>query len=386
MGIVHFEFRKSQSKKLASMGLGTLSCIIRVNGTEAKPFSLTTIGNLQKEAFNSKTKEIIGDVQKTEMLRQMESGLLRLHNLYPDFTADQLKGIHQQGRQHQSPLLLDLYAQFFEEFELIHDNEESIRTYRLNETAMKKYLAHLKRPNYTTNEVNEAFLIDFQIYLKSVCRNFPITIAKRSRFLKRVLSWAVSKGILDKNPLQYIRFPIGKYKEQVILDMDELRKIEDLQTTNPTLCKVKALFLFQCYTGLSDTDMRTFDYQKNVKFIDEVESIVGNRNKTNVAYVLPFLPKAKAIYEENGSKLPLIKQQPYNRFLKELGALAGIDKVLTSHVGRRTAGSYFLANGVRMETVSKMLGHASIRETERVYAKLFDKQVISETKHLRELK
>ncbi len=199
------------------------------------------------------------------------------------------------------------------------------------------------------------------------------------------MGWAFTQKRIDRHPLAYTRFQVGKAKPQVILDMDELRKIEQFQTQNTTLLKVKALFLFQSYTALSDTDMRSFSYQKNVRIIDGVECITGNRNKNDVAYILPFLPKAKAIYEENGNKLPLIKQQPYNRFLKELGALAGIDKVLTTHVARRTAGSYFLANGVRMETVSKMLGHASMRETERVYAKLFNSQVIAETKHLREI-
>ncbi len=158
MKIVSFEFRKSQSTRLTEVQIGIIYCTLRVNGTASKPFS--TGVDTQKHLFKSSTKEIAGDLQKTEMLRRIESAILRLHNLYPDFTADQLKDLHQQGGQASNPLLLELYAQFFEWFELTHDNEESIRTYRQSETALKKYLAHIHRPNYTANEVSEAFLSD----------------------------------------------------------------------------------------------------------------------------------------------------------------------------------------------------------------------------------
>jgi integrase len=45
---------------------------------------------------------------------------------------------------------------------------------------------------------------------------------------------------------------------------------------------------------------------------------------------------------------------------------------VTPHTLRRTFGSYLLNRGLRLEVVSKLLGHASTTVTERAYAELLD--------------
>jgi site-specific recombinase XerD len=68
----------------------------------------------------------------------------------------------------------------------------------------------------------------------------------------------------------------------------------------------------------------------------------------------------------------LPSNQKMNRYLKEIAALCGIDKILTSHIARHTfATTITLSNGVPIETVSKMLGHSSIKQTQH-YAKILD--------------
>ena len=47
-----------------------------------------------------------------------------------------------------------------------------------------------------------------------------------------------------------------------------------------------------------------------------------------------------------------------NRYLKEIGNLCGIEKVLTTHVARHTYATICLSQGVRIENVSKMLESA----------------------------
>ena len=54
-----------------------------------------------------------------------------------------------------------------------------------------------------------------------------------------------------------------------------------------------------------------------------------------------------------------------NDYLKEIAAICGIEKTLTYHVVRHScATSVLLANGVPIETVSKILGHTNIRTTQ----------------------
>lgn len=68
-----------------------------------------------------------------------------------------------------------------------------------------------------------------------------------------------------------------------------------------------------------------------------------------------------------------------------MGAFCEIKKRLTSHVARHTfATTVTLGNGVRIEVVSKMLGHTNIRTTQ-IYAKIFQEEVDREFNRLNDL-
>ncbi len=55
--------------------------------------------------------------------------------------------------------------------------------------------------------------------------------------------------------------------------------------------------------------------------------------------------------------------------------MCGINKNLTTHLARYTfATTVTLSNGVPMESVSKMLGHKSLKTTQH-YAKILDRKV-----------
>ena len=83
------------------------------------------------------------------------------------------------------------------------------------------------------------------------------------------------------------------------------------------------------------------------------------------------------ILERYDYRLPTISNQKYNIKLKIVADAAGVEKELTSHVGRRTAGYIWLNGGIPIEVVAKCLGHTSVRTTEKAYAKILDKTVVS---------
>ncbi len=88
----------------------------------------------------------------------------------------------------------------------------------------------------------------------------------------------------------------------------------------------------------------------------------------------------------NGSQgllLPILSNQKMNAYLKELADICGINKNLSMHVARHTfATSITLANGVPIETVSKMLGHNSLKTTQ-IYARIVDTKISKDIKKLR---
>ena len=82
--------------------------------------------------------------------------------------------------------------------------------------------------------------------------------------------------------------------------------------------------------------------------------------------------------------IPSYSNQKLNSDLGEIADLCGIEKPLTSHIARHTfATTVTLCNGVPIETVSKLLGHTSIKTTQ-IYAKVIEQKVIDDMKQLKE--
>ncbi len=64
--------------------------------------------------------------------------------------------------------------------------------------------------------------------------------------------------------------------------------------------------------------------------------------------------------------------------LERVGKRVGLSRKLKPHTLRRTFGSHLVNKGLRLEAVSKLLGHASTAITEKAYARLEDTTVRAE--------
>ena len=115
----------------------------------------------------------------------------------------------------------------------------------------------------------------------------------------------------------------------------------------------------------------------------EDKYLYGHRKKTGEEYIVLILPQALQILEKYKYKLPKYSNQQYNHRLKDVAKVVGIDKPISSHYGRHTAGMLLLNNGISIEVVAKVLGHSTIRETQRVYASVLKKTVIKEMNKLK---
>lgn len=189
--------------------------------------------------------------------------------------------------------------------------------------------------------------------------------------LKALLNRAVLFDRLKQNPYDRLR---GKFKrgdkERIdYLTEEEMAAFESLHPMPGTkMEKVRDLFVFQLYTGLSYADTQTFDIA-DYKQIDGVWKNTGERIKTGVAYTSQLLPPVVEILQRYDMKVPRIDNSEYNLLLKALGMACGIERPLHSHMARHTFATYMLRHGVPIEHVSKMLGHTNIKQTQR-YAKI----------------
>jgi integrase len=110
------------------------------------------------------------------------------------------------------------------------------------------------------------------------------------------------------------------------------------------------------------------------------------RQKTGTRANVPILPPALKIiskYQWQGDGLlPKISNQKMNAYLKEIADVLGINKKLDWYVARHTfATTVTLGNGIKIENVSTMLGHTTIKQTQH-YAKVLDQNVGLDMKKL----
>ena len=133
-------------------------------------------------------------------------------------------------------------------------------------------------------------------------------------------------------------------------------------------------FVFACYTALAYSDLASISID-DVKEQNGVHFIQKNRIKTGVQYTIPLNDIAMTILKRYNYQLPILTNQRYNSYLKEIADLCGIDKKLTSHLARHTAATLMLNSGISIDVVAKILGHRNTAMTAH-YAKMLDKTII----------
>ena len=93
-------------------------------------------------------------------------------------------------------------------------------------------------------------------------------------------------------------------------------------------------------------------------------------------HLMTVVPSRHILKKYKG-ELPIISNQKYNKYLKDLAKEAKIKKEVATHWARHTGATLLLnEGGVPMHIVQRILGHASIRETEKTYAKVLDKSIV----------
>ncbi|MDN3548981.1 site-specific integrase [Mucilaginibacter aquaedulcis] len=243
----------------------------------------------------------------------------------------------------------------------------------------------------SVRKLNHAFIERFALWLKTERNCGHNTTMKYLANFKKIVLLCVKNRWLPADPFpdfelsrkEVIRHPLNQW---------ELDKISARRFTNERLRIVRDIFVFSCYTGLAYADVAKLTRQEIIKGVDGEQWIVTSRQKTDTSCAIPLLPAALQILERysnhpkclNADKvLPILSNQKMNAYLKEVADLSDITKVLTFHLARHTfATTVTLSNGVPIETVAKMLGHTTLRQTQH-YAKILHGKISMDMAPLR---
>lgn len=228
------------------------------------------------------------------------------------------------------------------------------------------------QPEVRFEHINYQWMADFKTWLRK-SGLAPGTIWTKIKDVKTYLALAQKERTISVNT-EAVKFPnTPPAPTTVYLNRAELRALMDIldpQYLSPTEYTVLRAFLFTCFTSLRISDLYAAGNEMLVSANMLTFIARKNKNKTPKKIDIPLVPLAKNLIDESlRNFFDLPTEQEYNRTLKDLAHKAGINKKLTSHVGRHTFGYLYMTTVGNLFALREILGHSDIVTTER-YAHL----------------
>ena len=260
------------------------------------------------------------------------------------------------------------------------DTEKHICSLR---NQMEQFDKNCKIADFDSQDMPERLL---NYFLSRYDGNSNITIARKIKYLKAVLRFAIQNRIIDSSHFINAKVTLKTPKKPVIfLTWDELMKVYNYDFSDkPYLDSVRDVFCFCCFTSLRYSDVANLK-QSNIvddtiqlTTIKTVDSLTIELNK----YSKAILDKHKGKEYAKGRVLPVISNQKMNDYIKEVAKICEIDtpitittykgtkrmditqpkyELISTHAGRRTFISNAIMLGIAPEIVMKWSGHSDYK-------------------------
>ena len=239
--------------------------------------------------------------------------------------------------------------------------------------------------------ITEDLIEEYRFFLKK--RGLKAsTVNTNLCWLSRLMFRAVSRRIIRCNPFENTKYEKEEQKIR-FLQKSDVMKLMTMSMNDKEAELARQMFIFSCFTGLAIADMENLEYSHIQTSADGQRYIRKERQKTKVEFVVPLHPIAEAIIshyrneQERNEEQQTMKEKGdslvFNRDcsrsvidakLSIVGKACGIRQRLSYHMARHTFGTMSLSAGIPIESIAKMMGHASISSTQ-VYAQVTDRKI-----------
>lgn len=205
----------------------------------------------------------------------------------------------------------------------------------------------------------------------------PETIYTYFTVLSILMNKAVRLEMIPSNPfhkLSQAEKPQRRTKKREFLTMEELQRLAKAECDD---WRVKKAFMFCCFTGLRYIDVSRLKWKHIQKLGDGTYQMDMMQKKTQEPVYIPLSKNAMKWLPEKGDNgrenyvFQFRDRSIIYKYLQDWGKRAGIAKHLIFHMSRHTCATMLLYYGADLYTVSKILGHTSIKSTQ-IYAKVVD--------------
>jgi site-specific recombinase XerD len=368
---------------------------------DGKPSELSTKRKCHTSSWNAKMGRSIGNKETNRelnafldaLMQQVYQAKRRLMEADKELTAEAIKR-NMTGADEDKRTIIEVFNKHNQQLKALEGMKFASNTIKRYATTLEHTKSFLKwkygAEDLDIRKLDHETIAEFDFWLKGIQKcNHNSTMKYLSNFKKIVLI-AVKNKWLPSDPFANFKFT-KKPVQRIALTDHELNIIATKNFKNERLQTVRDIFIFSCYTGLSYADVQKLRADEIHIGIDKKLWIFTNRQKTGAVTRMPLMPEALSVVEKYKEHpkcivsrllLPILSNQKMNSYLKEIADTCDIDKPLTFHIARHTfATTVTLSHGVPIETVSKILGHSSIKQTQH-YAKLTDNKVSDDINQL----
>ena len=304
-------------------------------------------------------------------------------------------------KQLRSKLYGNKPSDFFVIAEEVLESYESngkVGTHDKCKSIINKFRTYNKDQSVFFQDITVDYLTKYEKYLRINLGNKTNTVHKDLKFIRRIFNEAIKRDLIEMHISPFYKFKIKLEKtSRTFLTDDELTLIENLEMKSDSLIKChREMFVFACYAGglrVSDVlklkwrhldgdylliDIKKTREQLRLKLPDVAAKIIKSfQTEEDLPnnYIFPVLENG---LDEKDARLfdnaITCATSLINKNLKFITKRAKVEKSISFHISRHTWATKALRLKVPIEIVSKILGHANLRET-MIYAKIVDTQM-----------
>ena len=216
-------------------------------------------------------------------------------------------------------------------------------------------------------------------------KNYSInTIGRHVKALKVIMGAGKEDGLHQNKIYRHRKFQVLTAKiDSIYLSETEVQSIFDLDLSDsPHLDLARDVFLLGCYTTLRYSDVSRI---KPHHVIEEGSKCYLNiyNQKTEKPTIVPLKPEALHILAKYENEIPKTYEQKVNKYIKEVGKMAGIDnqveiiekrgglklkkvvpkyQLIMTHTARRSGVTNMCLRGIDTLLIMKITNHASEKD------------------------
>ncbi len=346
---------------------------------------------VNEKLWDTKSARAIGKSRvATELNGALDKITLAIHSSHKELlnrkgsaTAIEVKNAF-QGLASGQITLLQYCDRFYDELGArvgVNLTPRSHYQYKIVYITLREFL----RQKYNLSDIafgalDYSFIEQFDFYMRVEKGLKPNSVVRYINYFKLTMNRAVQDDVCLFNPFMGFRSE-GEVNKPKSLTQEELDKIMTTPLDIPSRYLVRDLFLFSAFTGIAFSDVRNLTQRNLIQSESGEWWIHSKRQKTKVEFKVPLLDLPMKIIKkyrgqgEGDHLFRMLSSVKTNIHLKHIAKMCGIEKTLTYHMSRHSYASLItLSQGVPMETVSKMLGHSSIKST-HIYAKISNEKI-----------